>query len=170
MSRETALQAVVTRFTKRLLDLIGAHARAVINALHTEAAGAVRATEAFPRKRTRASTRGEGAPRPRARKVMGGARSAKTLSSTKGSSRSPRAASRSDGKSSSAEVVALGEKIVAVLGKSERHLATREILKALDLPTSAAVRLQYALGKLKKSGTVKQYGERGGARYAVRRP
>lgn len=170
MSHETALQAIVTEFTTRLLALVGGHAFEVIDALHTDAVGAVSAAKVFPVGRGRATRRVKTATKTRGRKVSGNARAASAKPTAKGSRRTSRTTSRSDGKSSPTEVVALGEKIVALLAKSERHLATREILKALGLPSSAALRLQYALGKVKESGAVKQYGERGGARYGVRRP
>lgn len=70
-------------------------------------------------------------------------------------------------RSTPAVVSELGERIVALLGASASPLAGREIMASLNLSEDEQGRFEYALGKLKKSGGVVQFGERGQARYGV---
>lgn len=80
-----------------------------------------------------------------------------------------KAKARAVAKSSPAEVNRLGERIVAVLGKSPKNLSAKEIRAALRLTADDEGRFDYALGKLKASREVTQHGERGQARYGVGR-
>ena len=70
-------------------------------------------------------------------------------------------------RSTPAVVSELGERIVALLVGAAAPLAGREIMASLKLSEDEQGRFEYALGKLKKSGGVVQYGERGQARYGV---
>jgi len=70
-------------------------------------------------------------------------------------------------RSTPAVVSELGERIVAFLAGASSPLAGRDIMVSLKLSEDEQGRFEYALGKLKKSGAVVQYGERGQARYGV---
>lgn len=148
MDTQRAIAKVLQDFTSELLKVFSA---AVIDAVHqvdvaTRSSGASLGASVAEAPR-------RGRPRKDAARVAPAAPAPK--------------ATRPVARSTPAVVSQLGERIVALLGGSTEPLAARDIMASLKLNEDEQGRFEYALGKLKKSGSVVQFGERGQARYGV---
>ncbi len=148
MNAQSAIEKVLQDFTKELLKVFS---EAVVQAV-SQVGEAGRA--AIP-----AATASAAAPKRAARKAP-----AKAASPAK-----PARAAKGGGafKSTPDQVNRLSDRILEVLRKSSRNLASKEIMKAAGLRATDEGRFQYALNKLKEDGAVQQHGERRQARYGV---
>lgn len=159
MASQNKFEALVQDVTAQIMKVVTASVGTALRAASADASSSIKATDLFPA-RARREAKSETRRRP-GRKPAAAPKAAKA--------KKPATGARSDGKSSPAEVQALGARIVALLAKSERHLSAKEVLTGLKLSLAEAGRFQYALNKVKDSGEVKQYGTRGGARYGAKR-
>lgn len=149
MNAQSAIEKVLQDFTKELLKVFS---EAVVQAV-SQVGEAGRA--AIPA----ATASAAAAPKRAARKAP-----AKAPSPSK-----PARAAKGGGafKSTPDQVNRLSDRILEVLRKSSRNLASKEIMKAAGLRATDEGRFQYALNKLKEDGAVQQHGERRQARYGM---